>query len=206
MHWFKHAHLFHHVKHSKYFGTQLCWLNVETIWRSWSSAPLFPQCTGMWSNRFCAVASTGCFALWCFPCFACITARDHGECLCLPLLESFGCIPPITMAMRVSVRNTYGIEVSKWSPSITWHIYIYTFSNWQLFRKNITKFPKSELNVMLVLLCFTVLIMTLFVFLQDSLCNDCVYACCCGPCTWCQIRRELKARQHPVTLFHNRAK
>uniref|UniRef100_A0A673LXX0 Cornifelin homolog B-like n=1 Tax=Sinocyclocheilus rhinocerous TaxID=307959 RepID=A0A673LXX0_9TELE len=91
-----------------------------------------------------------CFAFWCCPCFACITARDHGECLCLPLLDSFGLIPPITMAMRVSVRSTYGIE--------------------------------------------------------DSICNDCVLSFCCGPCSYCQIRRELISRNHPVTLFRNRAK
>uniref|UniRef100_A0A8C1XPF6 Plac8 onzin related protein 5 n=1 Tax=Cyprinus carpio TaxID=7962 RepID=A0A8C1XPF6_CYPCA len=51
-----------------------------------------------------------CFAFWCFPCFACATSRKHGECLCLPLLDGFGCIPPITMAMRVSMRSRYGIQ------------------------------------------------------------------------------------------------
>lgn len=54
---------------------------------------------------------SGCFAFWCFPCFACKTARDAGECLCLPLLDSFGLIPPITTALRVSIRQRYGIEV-----------------------------------------------------------------------------------------------
>ncbi|XP_022073669.1 cornifelin homolog A-like [Acanthochromis polyacanthus] len=51
-----------------------------------------------------------CFAFWCFPCFTCITARDAGECLCLPLLDGFGVIPPITTAIRGSVRRRYGIE------------------------------------------------------------------------------------------------
>ncbi|XP_030293044.1 cornifelin homolog B [Sparus aurata] len=52
-----------------------------------------------------------CFAFWCCPCFACITTRDYGECLCLPLLEIFGgLIPPITMSMRVSMRQRYGIR------------------------------------------------------------------------------------------------
>ncbi|KAF5899764.1 cornifelin B-like, partial [Clarias magur] len=51
-----------------------------------------------------------CFATWCNPCFNCIVAKDHGECLCLPLLECWGFIPPIAMAMRVSTRLTYGIE------------------------------------------------------------------------------------------------
>lgn len=54
---------------------------------------------------------SGCFAFWCFPCFACKTAHEAGECLCLPLLDSFGAIPPITTALRVSVRQRYGIEV-----------------------------------------------------------------------------------------------
>uniref|UniRef100_A0A672LL51 Plac8 onzin related protein 3 n=1 Tax=Sinocyclocheilus grahami TaxID=75366 RepID=A0A672LL51_SINGR len=94
-----------------------------------------------WSTGICEC----CFALWCCPCFACITARDHRECLCLPLLDSFGLFPPITMAMRVSV-------------------------------------------------CY------------DSICNVCVLSFCCGPCSYCQIRHELIARNHPVTLFRNRAK
>uniref|UniRef100_A0A8C1HV39 Plac8 onzin related protein 3 n=3 Tax=Cyprinus carpio TaxID=7962 RepID=A0A8C1HV39_CYPCA len=105
-----------------------------------------------WSTGMCECDNLNdcCFAFWCCPCFACITARDHGECLCLPLLDSFGLFPPITMAMRVSVRRTYGIE--------------------------------------------------------DSICNDCVLSFCCGPCSYCQIRRELIARNHPVTLFRNRVK
>ncbi|KAK2913582.1 hypothetical protein Q8A67_001981 [Cirrhinus molitorella] len=67
-----------------------------------------------WSSGVCECDNLNdcCFAFWCCPCFACITARDHGECLCLPLLDSFGLFPPITMAMRVSVRRTYGIEDS----------------------------------------------------------------------------------------------
>ncbi|KAM9332236.1 cornifelin homolog B-like [Pholidichthys leucotaenia] len=51
-----------------------------------------------------------CFAFWCFPCFACKTSREYGECLCLPLLDGFGLIPPITMSMRVSMRQRYGIR------------------------------------------------------------------------------------------------
>ncbi|XP_042355578.1 cornifelin homolog B-like [Plectropomus leopardus] len=52
-----------------------------------------------------------CFAFWCCPCFACITTKKYGQCLCLPLLEIFGgCIPPITMSMRVSMRQRYGIK------------------------------------------------------------------------------------------------
>lgn len=59
----------------------------------------------------CFVFFLGCLAFWCFPCFACKTAHEAGECLCLPLLDSFGAIPPITLAMRVSIRQRYGIEV-----------------------------------------------------------------------------------------------
>ncbi|KAL7875807.1 hypothetical protein AOLI_G00107700 [Acnodon oligacanthus] len=97
-----------------------------------------------WSTSICECESVNecCFSVWCFPCFACITARDHGECLCLPLLDSFGIIPPVTLSMRVSMRKRYGIT--------------------------------------------------------DTICNDCVYAFFCGPCSWCQIRREMKARLHPL--------
>ncbi|XP_065104612.1 cornifelin homolog B-like [Paramisgurnus dabryanus] len=103
-----------------------------------------------WSTSICECDNVNecCFSVWCFPCFACITARDHGECLCLPLLDSCGAIPPITLSMRVSTRKRYGIS--------------------------------------------------------DTICNDCVYSYFCGPCSWCQIRREMKARLHPVTLFNNR--
>uniref|UniRef100_A0A7N8WNM9 Plac8 onzin related protein 2 n=1 Tax=Mastacembelus armatus TaxID=205130 RepID=A0A7N8WNM9_9TELE len=51
-----------------------------------------------------------CFAFWCCPCFACVTTKKYGECLCLPLLDIYGVIPPITMSMRVSMRQRYGIK------------------------------------------------------------------------------------------------
>ncbi|XP_041865364.1 cornifelin homolog B-like [Melanotaenia boesemani] len=52
-----------------------------------------------------------CFAFWCCPCFACKTSSEYGQPLCLPLLEIFaGFIPPITLAMRVSMRERYGIR------------------------------------------------------------------------------------------------
>ncbi|TSN12270.1 PLAC8-like protein 1 [Bagarius yarrelli] len=103
-----------------------------------------------WSTGICECDSICdcCFATWCYPVFTCITAKDHGECLCLPLLECCGLVPPIAMAMRVSTRLTYGIE--------------------------------------------------------DTICNDCVFGCCCGPCSWSQIRREMKARHHPVTSFRRK--
>ncbi|KAM3601118.1 uncharacterized protein V6R79_007895 [Siganus canaliculatus] len=86
-----------------------------------------------------------CFAFWCCPCFACVTSRKYGEPLCLPLLEIFGGIaPPITMSMRVSMRQRYNIN--------------------------------------------------------GSMCNDCVCATFCRPCTWCQMSREMKNRNIPIVL------
>ncbi|XP_037391389.1 cornifelin homolog B-like isoform X2 [Pygocentrus nattereri] len=55
--------------------------------------------------------SSGCYSFWCLPCIACSTAKNHGECFWLPLLE-FGFIPPITLSMRTSVRERYHIEGS----------------------------------------------------------------------------------------------
>ncbi|XP_028322583.1 cornifelin homolog B-like [Gouania willdenowi] len=52
-----------------------------------------------------------CFAYWCFPCFACTTSREYGEALCLPLAEYLGfAFPAVTMSMRVSMRQRYGIR------------------------------------------------------------------------------------------------
>uniref|UniRef100_A0AAR2KYM4 Plac8 onzin related protein 2 n=1 Tax=Pygocentrus nattereri TaxID=42514 RepID=A0AAR2KYM4_PYGNA len=76
--------------------------------------PLVVDATSdQWSTSICECESVNecCFSVWCFPCFACITARDHGECLCLPLLDTFGIIPPVTLSMRVSMRKRYGITV-----------------------------------------------------------------------------------------------
>ncbi|CAJ1063180.1 cornifelin homolog B-like [Xyrichtys novacula] len=67
-----------------------------------------------WSSGICDCCQDKrecCFAFWCCPCFACITTKALGQCLCLPLLDVCGCIPSITMAMRVSVRHRYGIRV-----------------------------------------------------------------------------------------------
>ncbi|CAJ1063179.1 cornifelin homolog B-like [Xyrichtys novacula] len=68
-----------------------------------------------WSSGICDCCQDKrecCFAFWCCPCFACITTKALGQCLCLPLLDVCGCIPSITMAMRVSVRHRYGIRGS----------------------------------------------------------------------------------------------
>ncbi|XP_056592647.1 cornifelin homolog B [Triplophysa dalaica] len=51
-----------------------------------------------------------CFGFWCYWCFACVKTKRLGECLCLPLLDFFGIVPPITMSMRVSMRHRYGIK------------------------------------------------------------------------------------------------
>ncbi|KAJ8246852.1 hypothetical protein GJAV_G00256090 [Gymnothorax javanicus] len=109
--------------------------------------------SNQWSSGICDCGKDCpecCFAFWCFPCFACKTANDYGECLCLPMLDSFGIIPPITLAMRVSMRQRYGIT--------------------------------------------------------GTICDDCVYSFFCGPCSWCQMSREMKTRLQPITLINTRAK
>ncbi|XP_074528964.1 cornifelin homolog B-like [Halichoeres trimaculatus] len=68
-----------------------------------------------WSSGICDCCDDVkecCFAFWCCPCFACVTTKAFGQCLCLPLLDICGCIPPITLSMRVSVRQRYGIKGS----------------------------------------------------------------------------------------------
>ncbi|XP_043953426.1 cornifelin homolog A-like isoform X2 [Gambusia affinis] len=100
-----------------------------------------------WSSGICDCCQDSalcCYTCWCFPCFACQTAKEAGECLCLPLLDAFGLIPPMATSLRASIRHRYGIE--------------------------------------------------------GSVCSDCVYASFCGPCTWCQISREIKTRQNPVVF------
>uniref|UniRef100_A0A671M9M4 Plac8 onzin related protein 6 n=1 Tax=Sinocyclocheilus anshuiensis TaxID=1608454 RepID=A0A671M9M4_9TELE len=55
--------------------------------------------------------SPGCFAIWCPLCFTCSTASDFGEYCCLPLIDLCACTPPVSMTLRASVRNRYGIQV-----------------------------------------------------------------------------------------------
>ncbi|KAI1898574.1 hypothetical protein AGOR_G00073750 [Albula goreensis] len=98
-----------------------------------------------------------CTAYWCFPCFACKTASDFGECFCLPLLDALWtstllvgapvCVPPVAMAMRVGVRNRYDI--------------------------------------------------------QGDMCSDCIYATFCNMCSWCQLAREIKRRNQPLTIINS---
>ncbi|KAI4896816.1 hypothetical protein NFI96_029274 [Prochilodus magdalenae] len=74
-----------------------------------------------WNTGICACfddCDVCCFATWCFPLFACSTASDFGENCCLPLLDGpcliagvfCCCIPPISLAMRATVRKQYGIQ------------------------------------------------------------------------------------------------
>ncbi|KAM9455812.1 cornifelin homolog B isoform 2-T3 [Clarias gariepinus] len=51
-----------------------------------------------------------CLAFWFCPCFACKTTKKYGQCLCLPLLDLCGVASPATWAMRVSMRQRYGIK------------------------------------------------------------------------------------------------
>ncbi|XP_033991139.1 cornifelin homolog B-like [Trematomus bernacchii] len=81
-----------------------------------------------------------CFAFWCCPCFACKTTKTYGQGLCLPLLDMSCCVPPVTMSMRVSMRERYA--------------------------------------------------------LQDTMFRDCLFATFCTACSWCQMSREMRRRNH----------
>ncbi|XP_008331590.1 cornifelin homolog B [Cynoglossus semilaevis] len=73
------------------------------------------QDSDQWGSRICDCCQDVpecCFAFWCCPCFACKITDSYGEGLCLPLLDIFGMVPPITFAMRVSMRHRYGISGS----------------------------------------------------------------------------------------------
>ncbi|TRZ00254.1 hypothetical protein DNTS_003710 [Danionella cerebrum] len=69
-----------------------------------------------WGSGVCDCTddvSECCFACWCYWCFACIQSRNYGEPLCFPLLDMCGgVIPPITMSIRSSMRQRYGIQGS----------------------------------------------------------------------------------------------
>ncbi|CAB1332893.1 unnamed protein product, partial [Coregonus sp. 'balchen'] len=68
----------------------------------WSSG--ICDCTDDMADCVC------CFGCWCCPFHACIHARQNGQCLCLPLLDIFGIIPPVTMSISVSMRQCYSIK------------------------------------------------------------------------------------------------
>ncbi|KAG7322690.1 hypothetical protein KOW79_014036 [Hemibagrus wyckioides] len=42
--------------------------------------------------------------------------------------------------------------------------------------------------------------------IKGTLCNDCLIATCCTPCTWCQMSREMKLRAIPIALLNARPK
>lgn len=130
----------------------------------------------------------GCFAFWCFPCFACVTTKKYGQCLCLPLLDYFGFIPAISLSMRVSMRQRYGIKVRTklfW-PSDTFAVasLMSVVSRSHLRRKHS---DVVTLNVPVLPL-------------QGDMCNDCLCATFCTACSWCQMSREMKQRNIQVLL------
>ncbi|XP_028654287.1 cornifelin homolog [Erpetoichthys calabaricus] len=76
-----------------------------------------------WSTGICDCCDdmgVCCCATWCLPCFMCKTASDFGQCVCLPLLDPMltgyflgftpVTIPPISLAMRASMRERFGIQ------------------------------------------------------------------------------------------------
>ncbi|XP_071187491.1 uncharacterized protein [Salvelinus alpinus] len=79
--------------------------------------------SNQWSTGICGCfddLQVCCFAYWRFPCFACTTTSEFGECFCLPLLDVLmgftqlvgvsSCTPPVSMSMRVAVCNRYAIH------------------------------------------------------------------------------------------------
>ncbi|KAJ8337777.1 hypothetical protein SKAU_G00367430 [Synaphobranchus kaupii] len=76
-----------------------------------------------WSTGICDCfddLAVCCLGYWCLPCFACKTTADFGENCFLPLVDTLCsftqmigvpiCVPPVAFAMRVGVRNRYGIK------------------------------------------------------------------------------------------------
>lgn len=45
---------------------------------------------------------------------------------------------------------------------------------------------------------------TVTLYPQSTICKDCVYAFFCGPCSWCQVAREIKTRMSPI-IFVSKA-
>ncbi|XP_066538147.1 plac8 onzin related protein 6 [Hoplias malabaricus] len=71
--------------------------------------------TNSWNSGVCDCCDDVgicCFGFWCPYCLMCKTTEQFGECLCLPLVEfCFGTlVPPVTFAMRSSVRERYRIQ------------------------------------------------------------------------------------------------
>ncbi|KAL7875803.1 hypothetical protein AOLI_G00107660 [Acnodon oligacanthus] len=82
--------------------------------------PVAFQSTGspkssQWSSGLCDCCEDMgicCLGFWCPCCLMCNTSERFGECFCLPLVEiSFGAlVPPLTFAMRSSMRERYRIQ------------------------------------------------------------------------------------------------
>ncbi|XP_030195042.1 cornifelin homolog [Gadus morhua] len=70
----------------------------------------------MWSSSlFSCFEDMGicCLGFWCPCALACQVSADHGEGLCLPMLESMsGIIPALALGLRISVRERYRIKGS----------------------------------------------------------------------------------------------
>uniref|UniRef100_A0A672NNP3 Plac8 onzin related protein 2 n=1 Tax=Sinocyclocheilus grahami TaxID=75366 RepID=A0A672NNP3_SINGR len=77
-------------------------------------SPVIAVSSNQWSTGIFGCfddCSVCCFAIWCPFCFICSTASDFGEFCCLPMIDNCACTPPVSMALRASVRNRYGIQV-----------------------------------------------------------------------------------------------
>ncbi|KAJ3585154.1 hypothetical protein NHX12_013876 [Muraenolepis orangiensis] len=72
--------------------------------------------TEMWASSLfscCEDMGTCCLGFWCPCCLACQVSSEHGEGLCLPLVDILsGMVPSVAMALRTSVRERYRIQGS----------------------------------------------------------------------------------------------
>ncbi|KAM9782475.1 cornifelin homolog B-like [Syngnathus typhle] len=76
-----------------------------------------------WGSRICDCCEDVpmcCCGFWCLPCFACMTAKKYGECLCLPLVDCLlsPIVHPVAMSTRVSMRHLYGIRGSMFNDCV----------------------------------------------------------------------------------------
>ncbi|XP_071334068.1 placenta-specific gene 8 protein-like [Trachinotus anak] len=106
--------------------------------------------SNQWSTGICDCfddVHVCCCGFWCFPCFACKTTYDFGEFCCLPLLDNLGmtCPQPISMSMRVAVRNRYGIQGDMTSDCV--HTTFCTICSWCQMAREIKR-RKTTLNVL----------------------------------------------------------
>ncbi|MBN3310652.1 cornifelin homolog [Amia ocellicauda] len=93
--------------------------------------------SNQWSTGICDCCQDlkiCCCSFWCFPCFACQTTREYGECLCLPLLDMSGCIPPIGLTLRAGTRERYGIKDTVCNDCL-YTVFCYTCSWCQIARE-----------------------------------------------------------------------